>query len=138
MAKISSSQIKIEFDNSGGSLVDMSAYIQEGSEVAVNGLFEESTSFGDSTRKQTPVVMTEVDDITLSFFYDDTATTGPDAIFNAIPATVGASSRTLKVTWGTKTTSVETFVKKYGRKPSRRGLTQGTVTLIATGAVTET
>ena len=74
MAKIGSGSIKIEFDNSGGSLVDMSAYILDMGELAVQALFEEITAFGVTSKTQSPVGQTEVPDCQLDFLYDDTAT----------------------------------------------------------------
>ena len=136
MAKYGSPDTVIEFDNSGGTLVDVSNYILEASEIMIEGLFEETTAFGDDWVEQTPVLIKNVQDITLSMFYDDTATTGPDALFNA----VNDGPRTLKVTWGsTKTTSVETYIKSYGRQPIVKGLTKARVVLTkAPGVVTET
>lgn len=138
MAKYAASQIVIEFDNSGGSLVNVSQYILEASEVSVEGLFEDSHAFGDSWKEQTPADHRFIGDVTLSFFYDDTATTGPDALFNAVASVPTTATRTLKVTWGVKTTSVETFIKKYNRQPIRAGLTKASVLLTGHGAVTET
>ena len=74
-----------------------------------------------------------VDDIELTGFYDDTATTGPDAVFNA-----PGETRTLKITWGgTKTSSVETIIAGYQRQAAVKESTKYTVTLKPTGAVTE-
>lgn len=137
MAKYGSGSITIEVDNSGGTLVNLSNYILEASEVSVEGLFEESTAFGDTWQEHLPVGVRMLPEITLGFFFDDTATTGPDAIFNAVASTVTASTRTLKVTWGTNTTSVETYIKKYTRQPIRNGLTKASVVLRPTGATTE-
>ena len=137
MAKYGSGSIKIEFDNSGGSLIDMSNYILEHSEVSIEGLFEESHAIGDTWKENLPVGVKMLSEITISGFFDDTATTGPEAIFNAVAATVAVASRTLKVTWGVNTTSVETYIKKYSRAPVRAGLTKFTVILLPTGAVTE-
>src|SRR4051812_9968997 len=107
MAKFGSADVRIDFDNSGGTPVNMSDYILEASEVSVEGLFEESQAFGDAWKENLPVGVKMLPEITLSFFYDDTVTAGPDAIFNAVAATVAAATRTLKFTWGTKTTAVE-------------------------------
>lgn len=139
MSKYSGANTVIEFDNAGGSLVDMSQYILEMNGIDVEALFEDSHTFGDSWRERLPAGFRQVDDIELSGFYDDTATTGPDVIFNAPAATVSTASRTLKVTFGgTKTASVECFIKKYSRKPVRATITRFSVTLTTTGAVTET
>ncbi len=116
----------------------MSDYILEASEVSIEGLFEESQAFGDQWKENLPVGVKMLSEITLSFFYDDAVTSGPDAIFNAVAATVAATQRTLKFTWGTKTTAVETYIKKYTRQPVRNSLIKASVVLLPTGAVTET
>lgn len=116
----------------------MTQYITEINDVSVEGLLEESHSFGDTWFESLPVGLRRMDPVTLSGFYDDTATTGPDAIFNAPAATTTVATRTLTLTWGgTKTTSVECYIRKYTRTPTRNGLTRFSVELQPTGAVIE-
>lgn len=138
MAKYGSPDIVIQFDNSGGSLQTMTQYITEINGVKVEGLLEESHSFGDSWFEALPIGLRRMDDITLSGWYDDTATTGPDAIFNAPVPTTTTATRTLTITWGgAKTTTVETYIMSYERQAQRNGLTRFTVTLRPTGTVSE-
>lgn len=135
MAKYTADDIVIEFDNAGGSLVDMSNYVMECNGINLEAILEESHALGDAWVEQLFAGLKRVGDITLSGMYDDTATTGPDVIFNSIGNT---TSRTLKITWGsTKTTSVETIIKSYNRIPARGTITKFEVVLVATGAVTE-
>jgi hypothetical protein len=136
MAKYGSNSLKVEFDNAGGSLVDMSDYCLEINGIDIEAMLEESHGFSDSYVEQLFTGLKKVADVTIKGFYDDTATTGPDVIFNAVGNT---TSRTLKLTWGsTKTTSVETVIKNYRRQPTRGQLTKFECVLAATGAVTET
>jgi len=136
MAKYTAANVVIEFDNSGGTLVDMSQYILELNGIDIESVLEESHTFGDSWVEQLNAGLKRLADVQLSGFYDDTASTGPDAIFNAVGNT---TTRTLKITWGsTKTTSVETIIKNYRRIPSRGALTKFEVVLTPTGQVTET
>lgn len=138
MAKYGSPDLVIQFDNSSGVLQAMTQYITEINEVSVEGLLEESHSFGDSWFEHLPVGLRRMDPVTLSGWYDDAATTGPDAIFNAPAATTTVATRTLTITWGgTKTTSVECYIRKYTRGATRNGLTRFSVELQPTGAVTE-
>lgn len=133
MAKYTAANVVVEFDETGGSLTDMSQYVQEINGIDIEMTLEESHTFGDSWVENLSAGLKKVAPVTLTGMYDDTATTGPDVIFNALGAT-----RTLKITWGgTKTTSVETIIQKYSRKPARGTLTKFEVTLQPTGAVTE-
>ena len=96
-------------------------------------IIEEITAAGDNDEAHAKVGLTKVAPITMGGAYDDTVTTGPDVIFNAI-----GDTRTLKLTWGgSKTSSVETIITNYVRTPGRGDLTKFTVTVQPTGAVTE-
>jgi hypothetical protein len=138
MANYGPSNIAISFDDSTGTPVVMTAYI-----LTINGFdkeaaMEETTAFGSAwkTSKATGVRM--VGDIVLGGLYDDTADTGPDAIFNDVVDGPSDSTRTFALTYGgSKSSSVETWIKKYRRIPGARALTRYEVTLEPTGAVTE-
>lgn len=135
MAKYGGNNTVIMFDNSGGTPVDMSQYVEEISELAVEAMLEESHTFGDSWREQLNAGLKFMPDITIKGKYDDTATTGPDAIFNAVGNT---TTRTLTVTFGgSKTRAVETIIKKYGASPRRGRITTYEVVLAPTGTVTD-
>lgn len=138
MAKYGSNSVVVEVDSTdGGSLVDITQYVLSINGVVVEKLLEESHTFGDSWFESLQVGLSRMDDIELEMFYDDTASTGPNAIFN-IATVTHAVSRTLKITYGsTKTTSVETFIMRYSRLPSRGALTKARVVLRPTGAPTE-
>lgn len=136
MAKYGSDVIVVEFDNAGGTLVNMSQHVLEINGIDVEAVTEESHSFGDAWLEELATGLKKVAPLTLKGIYDDTATTGPDAMFNAIGNT---TTRTIKITLGgTKTVSVETIIKNYRRVPSRGELTKYEVVLRPTGAVTET
>ena len=135
MAKYGFGDLKIEFDNASDSLVDMSAYITTINGFSIEAVMQEITAAGNADEAWAAVGVNKVSPVTLGGFYDDQATTGPDAIFNAIGNT---TSRTLKFTWGgTKTSSVENVIKRYDRKPTRGELIAFEVELQPTGAVTE-
>jgi hypothetical protein len=139
MAKYGPSSIVIEYDNSGGTLTNISQYVLEINDVSVENILEETHSFGDSWEESLPIGVGKVAEVTLTGLYDDTASTGPDALFaNRVPEGPGTTTRTLKITWGsTKTTSVETQLASYVRTADRGALTRWSATLQPTGAVTE-
>jgi predicted secreted protein len=136
LSKYAGKDTVIEFDNAAGSLVDMSQHILTITNPAIEAALEESHTFGDSWKEQLNAGLKMVSDITITGFYDDAASTGPDVIFNAVGNT---TTRTLKVTYGsTKTFSVETIIKRYAVGPNKGALTTYEVVLAATGAVTQT
>lgn len=133
-ARYSYKDATFEFDNSGGTPVDMSNYITEGpSPAEVEAILEETTALGDTWEEHHDTGIRRAPEITLSGPYDDTATTGPDAIFNAVGAT-----RTAKWTFGgSKTFEVETIIRRYRVNLKRGGLHMFEVTLQPTGTVTQ-
>lgn len=139
MAKYGSNSVVVEIDSTeGGSLADISQYITSINGVEVEAVLQESQSFGDSWFEHLSTGMRRVSPVVLGGFYDDTATTGPNAIFINVQDAPADATRTLKVTWGsTKTTSVEVWIQKYTRQATRNELTRFEVTLQPTGATTE-
>lgn len=134
MARYGSKDLKIEVDNSGGTPVDISAYVTTVGGFTVEAILEDSTVFSAIWATQAATGNKQVPDVTLTGFYDDTASTGPNALF----AGAEGDTRTLKFTWGgTKTSSVEAIIKSYARNPQVKTLTKFTVVLTPTGAVTE-
>lgn len=138
MAKYGSNSVTINFDNSGGTPVNMSDYILTINGVDIEAILEESHSFGKSWREFLATGIRQVGEITLGGFYDDTASSGPDAIFNAVASGPSAGTRTLQVVYGGgKSTSVECVIKAYNRRPVRGELTKFEVVLAPSGQVTE-
>jgi len=139
MAYYNSASVRIDFDRSDGStLQNMSAYITECNGINITASLEDSHTFGDSWVEKLFAGLRTVEEITLKGFYDDTAVTGPNAIFNDVGNLTTGILRTFKITWGSiKNTSVETIIKSFNRLPSRGALTMFEVVLAPTGAVTE-
>ena len=126
-------EIRIDVDNSSGSLVNLSAYIDTFNGITKEALTEEDTVCGDADETHGAVGVAQVQPVTLEGWYDDTASIGPHVILNAI-----GNTRSLKITWGnSKTTIVEAIIQTYARLPARGGSTRFTATLQPTGAVTE-
>lgn len=138
MANYGSNAVVISFDVSdGGSLTDISQYVTSINGVSVEKLTEESTQFGDSWMEELQSGMSKMEPIVLEGFYNDASSPAPDAIFN-IASIVHAATRTFKCLYGgTKSTTVETWIRKYERLPSIGKLTRYRVTLNPTGSPTE-
>lgn len=137
MAEYGPADIIIEFDDSGGTLRVMTPYILTINGFDVEAAMEETTTFGLAwkTSKGTGVRMAS--NIVLGGNYNDTASTGPDAIFKTVVSGPSVATRTFKITYGsTNASSCETNIKKYGRKPGKL-LTKFEAELEPTGAVTE-
>jgi len=139
MAKYSSADFKIEFDNSSGALQDMSAYITDADAMIKKMDTEETTGFSASAETHASIGVAAVDKIKIKGAYDDTVTTGPHAIFNDLGcAGTSGGTRTLKYTYGNnKSSAVETIITSYQRSGKVKGLTQFEVELQPTGSVSE-
>jgi len=139
MAKYGPASITIEYDNSGGTPVDISQHVLSINDIDVESLMEETHTFGDSWEEYLGIGVGRVAPIEITGLFDDTASTGPDALFKrANPEGPSSTAKTLEITWGTNSTAVETWVASYRRTADRTGLTKYTVRRQPTGAVTET
>ena len=139
MANSTPAGIKVEYDNLGGTPVDISQFVLSINEISVESAFEEVHSFGDQWEEWLPVGIGKSAQIELGGLYDDSGG-GPDDVFaDRVPEVPGVTAtRTLTITWvGTKTTSFETYLVAYKRTPDRSALTKWSATLQPTGAFTE-
>lgn len=136
MANYNSSNVVIVIDAADGvTPKTMTQYITDINGISVEVGMEDATTFGDSWSESLASGLKKAGEITLSGFYDDTATDGPDAVFIGIGT---ATTRTLVITFGgTKTFTTEVFIKSYTRTPTRGGLTKFSVALVPTGNVQE-
>lgn len=128
MARYSSKDIDIKI---GGQSIK--GHVQDDITIGVEIGTEESTSYGSEYEEHISNGIKRMDPITVGGFYDDTASTGPDAKFNQLGETI-----TFKIDWGgTKSTSVDTIVKRYERLGKVGDMTRYVATLLPTGAITE-
>lgn len=138
MANYGPSSIIVQVDDSAGVLRVMTPYILSINDISIEAVMEETQSFGDAWRESLAVGVRFMGDIVLGGLFDDAASTGPDAIFIGVATGPTVATRTFSIAYGgTKTTSVETLIQKYVRKPDRNALTKFEATLRPTGAVTE-
>ena len=133
MANYGSDDVAISVDNSGGTPVDLTAYITTFNGVNIRSLTEDTTPFGVAWAQHKFTGMNEGDNFTIGGVYDDTSSSGPDAVLNARGAT-----RTVTITWGgSKTTSGEANIIRYTRTTVRKELVKYECELQWTGTVTE-
>lgn len=137
MAQYGFDDFAVSVDNSGGAAQVMTSYVTGINGVEVEAILEEVTTGGVAWEMWAAVGLGRMGPIELSGVFDDTATTGPNAIFlETNPASKVA--RTVTITWGsTKTTAAECLIAKYARAATKGELTKYTVTLQPTGTVTE-
>jgi hypothetical protein len=112
----------------------MTTYIDSDIEVEKTAETEEVTPLGASVTKEAFTGITSLKDIGVGGVYDDTASTGPDAVFGAI----GTSAAVEVGYGGTKKTTATLGMKTYKRTISKGKLTRYASTLCHTGtAITE-
>ena len=137
MSKYSSKDFVIKIDKSdGGALQDMSSYIDQLPEIVKLFNTVEATCASDTYEKAIATGIIGLQQITIGGFYDDTASTGPDAVFNT--AGYAGAERTLEITYGsTKKTTVEVIIVEYARLGKVKDETRFRAVLRPTGTLTE-
>lgn len=96
MAEFDSSDVKVEFDNAGGTLVDVTEYVLDFPGIMVQrGVDDAWSPLGAVLERKGITAIDIVDDPELTLKCDDAATTGPVALFVR-----GAVDRELQVTYG--------------------------------------
>lgn len=137
MAKATPAGIIVEYDDSGGTLVNLTQFVQTLNDVDIESIIEETHSFGDSWEESLPIGVGRIGDIEIGGIYDDTASVGPDALFRGrVPETPASSTRTLKITWNASHATVfETFLISYRRTADRNALTRWMARLRPTSGV---
>jgi hypothetical protein len=134
MAGYNSTNIKLEIDVTvGGALQDITSIVKSMGPIKVTGGTVETTPFGVAFPQFTTTGMKVYADIPLEFPYDDTATTGSDAVFKGVGET-----RSFKVTLGsTKTVAGEVLIVEYERPPVVGSIHLSKSLLRFSGTVTE-
>lgn len=139
MANYQGDDFIVSIDNAAGTPVVCTQQVQTINGVDKEAVIEETHTFGDAYVEQGFAGLIRGGDITLGGLYDDTASTGSNALFNDVGcvATAGVT-RTLLLTFGgTKTYSVEVIIKSYKRMMERGKITRYEVVLTPTGTITE-
>ena len=130
-------ELKIELDASGGSLVNISAFVTSIGGWTKEALTEELTAAGDTTDRWAAVGITQKSTIELSGPYDDAANSLVALTKDA--AALGAT-RTLQLTFDGATAAdvetVECIIMSVARNPQRGQFHGYAVVLRPTGAIT--
>lgn len=133
MAKYGSPSVTIEWDSN-----DITQYVTDINNIDIESVLEESHTFGDAWFESLAVGIRKAADIKIKGFYDDTATTGPDALFVVTAAGPSTATKNLVVTYGgSKTTTIPCLVQKYSRMLDRGKLHKFEVSLQPSGAIVE-
>jgi hypothetical protein len=91
--------------------VDITSMVVGAITFSRDGVVEDTTPYGVADQQQTYAGMNKMPDITIEALYDDTVTTGSDAVFNNVGV-----SHPLVYTWGgTKTSTLSGIIKSYQR-----------------------
>lgn len=135
MANYSSKDLNFTIKDHGGTPRTIQAGIRSIGTVSVEALIQESTPFGTPWQTFVSTGIKKAAQFTIGGFYDDTATTGLDAMFSGFQGETRAGTI---IAWGgTKTTTVDTIIVKYERMPKIDAETEVVITLQPTGTVTE-
>lgn len=117
MAQYGTDNVTIEFDNSSGTLVDISPHV-----LAINGIQKgavlvDGTTMGMAWRASIDSTLREQQPITIEMLYDDTASTGSWVLFNDVGGPHPTDGRELKITYGgSKTTLWKTIIESVERQ----------------------
>ncbi len=115
---------------------DLSQYITEINGLDLEAILEESHTMGDAWVENLPTGLKKVNEITISGFYDDAASSGPAALLGN--ATDIGAERGVKMNFGTTNVwpKTDVIIRRFARKPARGTLTKFECTLLPTGAYT--
>lgn len=137
--KHSSNEIVFEIDVSDGGALSsgFTAYLTKIGDCEVSKGTVVSTPFGVSASEYLLGVIKDYPAFTIEGFYDDTASTGPDAILN-IGSVTHAVTRSFSLTFGnSKSVSGECWITAYKRTQAVGEYQGFTATLQPTGTITE-
>lgn len=117
----------------------MTAHITSINGFDVEAVTVDGKPFGTAYPKPVPTGDVNYSDIEVTGLYDDTAVSGPDAVYRGnMPTGPASAASALVLTWGgAKTSTGNGFCVKFTRKASKNGVTEYSATLRWSGQVTE-
>jgi hypothetical protein len=129
--KHGSAEITVSYDDGpGGTPRTITAFILTMGAVKITSNMEANTPLGAALEAMLPVGVSKIDQITLSGYFDDTATTGPHVVFLTPDTSPQAATRTLAIVFGNaKTWTSEGFLVSYEVLGKANGLTEFTAVL---------
>lgn len=114
MAKFGSALAVVTIDDHGGTPRTITAHVLSIGGLKISQITEENSPFGMNHEQNTPVGKQKFGPVTIAGNYDDTATTGPHAVFSTLETSPSDATRTLVVQPdGVKTLTVEGYVTDY-------------------------
>jgi|SRR5579872_3458615 len=134
MAKYGSASAVVTIDDHGGTPRIITAHVLTIGGLKITQISEENSPFGMNHEQNTPVGKQKFGPVTITGNYDDTATTGPHAVFSTLETTPSDSTRTLVVSPdGTKNLTVEVYCVEYEPILTNGKLTGYSATLVQQG-----
>lgn len=114
---------------------NISTYVDEQSSLKLKAMLEDWHPKGQTWKGKKSVGTKEWDgDLELGGLYDDTATSGPHALFHGTAgANIGASGVVAETFDGTNWRGVNVIIQDYTEEPKQGGLTRFKVTLVPYG-----
>ena len=138
MAKAGSNEVQFQIDSTdGGTLADITQYVTKIGDVVVNREAQEATPFGVVDEQYIIGVMKKRDPVVIEGFYDDVASTGPDAILNIGRVTHAVTRSTVLTFKSGKTVTGEVWIEKYTRTLEVGQYHGYSASLRLTGTITE-
>lgn len=135
--KHGSSEITFSIDDApGGSPTTMTNYIRTISGVKIENVTEPSHAFGDSWEEMLATGFARVPAITVTGYFDDTASTGPHTVFQVKSAdrSPQASTRTVAIGFGNSTSfGGEAIMASYEVLGKNENLTEFSAVIQPTG-----
>lgn len=121
MAKAGSNEVDFQIDSTDGGTLTAAGptgfiqYITKIGDVSVNREAVEATPFGVVDEQYIIGVIKKREPLVIEGFYDDTASSGPDAILNIGRVTHAATRSTVLAFKSGKTITGEVWIEKYTR-----------------------
>lgn len=136
--KYGSASVSITYDDApGGTGQAVTGHVTDSSGVKITSALAASHAFGDSWEEHTPVGLMKMEPVTLSGWWDTTATTGPHVVFLTPDDGPQDATRTLVMVFGdSKTMTVETRLVSYEVLPQNGNLTKFTAVIQPSGTAT--
>jgi hypothetical protein len=124
-------------DDSGGTPRDLSAYAESAS-IDLSGDVEETTTFGATGDSRTYIRGLNGGSFSVSGFYDNTASTGPDAVLESLYDATSTSTFALSFDGDTTTYGGEAWCTSYNVSASVGGVASWSADFTITGQTTRT
>jgi len=136
MAKYGSSSVAIYVASSGGTTYNVTSYVDTIGGQKITSITEPTHTFGDSWEEATPVGLSRGEPFDIEGHYDDTATSGPHALFSAVDRGTTDSTRSVIVgLGGSKFFSMTARLTGYETIATNGKLTRYRASFLPTGTV---